>query len=89
MSITGDAQLFPILGGYSREDVRSIYKWEKLPQKSTIPWWLAEIAYVEYSRRYGCSQSLERIAERGGFGREELLALLSPAAKKAYERILI
>lgn len=34
----------------------------------SIPWCIAEIAYAEYARRYGKSQSLERLAERGGFG---------------------
>lgn len=38
----------------------------------TIPWKVAEQAYAVYSRRYGCEQSLERIAERGGFGVEEM-----------------
>ena len=38
----------------------------------TIPWWLAEIAYRGY--RYG--QPLERIHERGGFSRKELIALI-------------
>lgn len=33
-----------------------------------IPWSVAEIAYGEYSRRYGTGQSLQRLAERGGFG---------------------
>lgn len=33
-----------------------------------IPWQVAEIAYGEYSRLYGSSQSLDRLAERGGFG---------------------
>ena len=42
----------------------------------TIPWWLAEIAYIEYSRRYGTQQSLERINERMGFSRDELVNLL-------------
>ncbi len=42
----------------------------------TIPWWLAEIAYEYYSERYGTGQSLERLAERGGFGRYELVALI-------------
>lgn len=41
-----------------------------------IPWWLAEIAYEYYVELYGSQQSLERLAERGGFGREELLGLL-------------
>ncbi|AMV25489.1 hypothetical protein VT84_13910 [Gemmata sp. SH-PL17] len=33
-----------------------------------IPWSVAEVAYGEYTRLYGSSQSLERLAERGGFG---------------------
>jgi len=41
-----------------------------------IPWWIAEEAYKTYSHRNGTGQSLERLAERGGFGREELLELL-------------
>lgn len=41
-----------------------------------IPWWLAEIAYKHYVELFGGNQSLERLAERGGFGREELLKLL-------------
>lgn len=44
--------------------------------RSTIPWWLAEIAYERYTELYGKEQSLERLGERGGFGREELLLLL-------------
>lgn len=42
-----------------------------------IPWWLAEIAYLAYADHYGNIQSLERIAERGGFGRKELIYLLT------------
>lgn len=38
------------------------------PRNNKIPWRLAEIVYEGYSRRYGTGQSLERIAERGGFG---------------------
>jgi hypothetical protein len=38
------------------------------PGPRQIPWSVAEIAYGEYSRRYGSSQTLERLAERGGFG---------------------
>ena len=38
------------------------------PMGNKIPWRLAEIVYEGYSRRYGTDQSLERIAERGGFG---------------------
>ena len=41
-----------------------------------IPWWLAEVAYKHYTQLFGSQQSLERLAERGGFGRDELLRLL-------------
>lgn len=43
---------------------------------SVIPWWLAEIAYEGYSLRYGNRQTLEQLAKRGGFGREELIYFL-------------
>lgn len=43
----------------------------------TIPWAVAEMAYQSYSAWFGTEQSLERLAERGGFGREELLVLLA------------
>lgn len=43
----------------------------------TIPWWLAEIAYKYYNCK--ASQSLERLAERGGFGKLELVWLLQQA----------
>lgn len=45
-------------------------------EPSTIPWWLAEVAYEYYAAKFGTQQSLERLAERGGFGREELVGLL-------------
>lgn len=38
-----------------------------------VPWWLAEIAYADYARRYGTQQTLLQLCQRGGFGREELL----------------
>ena len=38
----------------------------------SIPWWIAEQAYMVYANKYGDDQSLERLAERGGFGPEEL-----------------
>lgn len=64
---------FPIQVGPPRRDStgKMIYG-----QASFIPWWLAEEAYQQYVRLFGDGQSLERIAERGGFGRGELLALL-------------
>jgi hypothetical protein len=38
------------------------------PGPRQIPWSVAEVAYNAYSAKYGSSQSLERLAERGGFG---------------------
>lgn len=71
-----DDRPFPIQGGHN---------WNRKPgdrpvihyQPCIIPWWLAEEAYKVYSKKFGNAQSLERLAERGGFGREELLWLLS------------
>lgn len=57
---------FPIQGGWDRENHKEIKPFK-------IPWWLAEIAYDDYSRQYGTDQSLERMYERGGFGPWELV----------------
>lgn len=43
----------------------------------TIPWWLAKEVYKTYGRAFGHDQSLERLAERGGFGRSEVVNLLA------------
>jgi hypothetical protein len=61
---------FPILGGSGWDYTKEHYP------RSYIPWWLAEEAYKSYSKKYGTDQSLKRLAERGGFGREELITLL-------------
>lgn len=37
-----------------------------------IPWSIAERAYAAYAARHGTDQSIERIAERGGFSECEL-----------------
>ena len=51
---------------FQRENYKIVYP-------STRITWEAHLeAYKSYSRRYGTSQSAERIAERGGFGEEEL-----------------
>lgn len=42
------------------------------PHPLSIPWDIAELAYSVYSARYGRSQSLGRLAERGGFGPGEM-----------------
>ena len=43
---------------------------------TSVGWDLAEEAYRAYAKHYGSNQSLERIAQRGGFGREELALFL-------------
>jgi hypothetical protein len=42
------------------------------PHPIRIPWSVAEKAFSVYSARYGRDQSLERMAERGGFGPGEM-----------------
>lgn len=42
------------------------------PHPLLIPWSMAELAYSGYAANYGKSQSLERLAERGGFGPSEM-----------------
>lgn len=41
-------------------------------RRGWITWAEAEEVYRDYALMYGTSQSLERLAERGGFGRAEL-----------------
>lgn len=48
-----------------------------------IPWEYAELAYAEYVKKYGNSQSLVRIHERGGFGVEEIIKFLSWGIKRS------
>jgi len=40
-----------------------------------IPWAMAERAYVNYDRRYSNGQTLETLAQRGGFGWAEFVLL--------------
>lgn len=51
-----------------------------------VPYWLAEIAYKQYSALYGGSQSLERLCERGGFCPVELAEFLSGGSFKGDEK---
>ncbi|HDZ14171.1 hypothetical protein LCGC14_2811190 [marine sediment metagenome] len=69
-----DTSPFPIQGELGRPRIKS----------SSIPWWLAKIAYEHYVKLFGKDQSLERIAERGGFGRDELLMLLRKDRKEKF-----
>lgn len=54
----------------------------------TISWGTAELAYAEYYRKYGGDQSLERLAERGGFGEGEMDSLY-PDWRKREDKVLI
>lgn len=71
-----DNRWFPIQGGIYRDEKNEVIRPVKPYQRCEIPWWLAEKAYETYSKKFGTSQSLDRLAERGGFGREELVWLL-------------
>lgn len=42
------------------------------PHPTRISWETAELAYSVYASEYGRGQSLERLAERGGFGPGEM-----------------
>jgi len=64
MKDTDDTQPFPIQG-----ELRN-----RRQPASFVPNWLAELAYREYASRH--DQSFARIAERGGFSRAELVALI-------------
>lgn len=48
----------------------------KIQDGENIPEWLAKIAYRVYAEKYGNSQSYERLEERGGFGKDEVLWLI-------------
>lgn len=70
-----DTRPFPIQAHSRRDETGKMAHYKR----SVIPWWLAEEAYSHYAKLFGTSRSLEHLSERGGFGREELLALLRHA----------
>lgn len=47
----------------------------------SVPWSLAEEAYATYAKHYGTAQSLEKLAERHGFGGMEFAMLLAGKAE--------
>jgi len=73
--VNDDTKPFPIQQERNWKKGRKHRPVEQNP-KSFIPWWLAQEAYDYYSSKFGTQQSIERLAERGGFGREELLMFL-------------
>ena len=48
------------------------------PGPPGIPWSVAEKAYSVYAAKYGRSQTLERLSERGGFSLGEMDEFYSP-----------
>jgi hypothetical protein len=66
--MTEGKRTFPLQRPLSSSDTK--------PGPRMIPWEIAERAYAEYAKRYGTSQSLERLAERGGFDVGEMDMLL-------------
>lgn len=65
---SNDNRPFPIQQGHHRDASGAM----QTDHACTVPWWLAEVAYEWYHKRYP-GQSLEQLAARGGFGREELI----------------
>ena len=57
---------------------------ERFPMQDgpDIDWTTAEKVYKIYSELYGTDQSLERLAERGGFGWEEVAILVKKLKRK-------
>jgi hypothetical protein len=68
-----DNRPFPIQGGTARDANGNVLRPIQRYEPCTIPWWLAEVAYDFYVGKFGHGQSLETLAQRGGFGREELI----------------
>jgi hypothetical protein len=54
-----------------------------------IPNWLAKLVYKGYVNAYGNIQSYERIRERGGFGKTEVLRLLNRLDIRTEENIVL
>ena len=78
-----------LIGGYSAEQLES----SRSPGCSTrrfpmqhgpdIDWTTAEKIYAMYSALYGTQQSLERLAQRGGFGWKEVEVIQAEYNKRA------
>jgi hypothetical protein len=49
----------------------------------SIPWSLAEAIYAGYAALYGESQTLERLAERGGFSWPEVEIIYNDRNKRS------
>jgi hypothetical protein len=73
--MTTDERRFPIQGEWDDHPSRP----RRYIPPCTVPWSVAARAYAVYDAKWRTGQSMERLAERGGFGRIELLWLLEGA----------
>ena len=60
-----------------KNELAPVQKQEPRP----VPLWITELAYLDYVKRYGRAQTLERLNERGGFGQGELIDHLANVAR--------
>jgi hypothetical protein len=73
------ADRFPIQGEHDRAHPRR--------PPGTVPWSVGVAAWERYAARYGRGQSVERIAERGGFGFGEMFMFLGPSWVEHFEAL--
>ena len=75
--------MFPLQRRYERNEAGAM---AEVDCPRTIPWSVAEVAYAEYVRRFGDGQTLQRLAERGGFGDREM-DMFYPGWRAALARV--
>lgn len=70
-------KLVELLTQVRNEAIEEVMEEKMFPMQDgpNIPWSLAETIYAGYSALYGTDQSLDRIAERHGFGWAEVAYL--------------
>lgn len=70
-------RLVELLTQVRNEAIEEVMEEKMFPMQDgpNIPWSLAETIYAGYSALYGTDQSLDRIAERHGFGWAEVAYL--------------
>ena len=78
-----DGNLLPVQGESTDLDGYTIVPHEG---STKAPEWLLRLAFRDYEHKYGSAQSFDRLHERGGFGRMELLVHLAPACIEACKR---
>jgi len=56
------------------------------PHPTTVPWFVAELAYSRYASKHE-TQTLQRIAERGGFSAAEMDSFLPDWRERCSEPV--